>query len=93
MLTPAELAAHCRCSERTIARLVDDGCPSIMVGRRRRFDLPTVMTWMQQRGSTCQYDKTPKAVGMPRLAFSGDAFTAACRLVQVRATPSESKPT
>jgi len=29
MLTPAELAAHFRTSERTVARMVADGCPSI----------------------------------------------------------------
>jgi len=43
MLTPAELAAHLRTSERTVARMVVDGCPSIMVGARRRFDLPAVV--------------------------------------------------
>jgi excisionase family DNA binding protein len=45
MLTPAELAAHLRTSERTVARMVRDGCPSMLVGSRRRFDLAAVLAW------------------------------------------------
>lgn len=34
VLTPAELAAHLRTSERTVSRMVAEGCPSMMVGRQ-----------------------------------------------------------
>lgn len=85
MMTPAELAAHCRISERTVARMVLDGCPSMLVGRRRRFDLGAVTEWMQQRAAaTCQSDKTPTAVGTPKPASNVAAFTDACRRVQLR---------
>lgn len=91
MLTPAELAAHFRTSERTVARMVLDGCPSILVGRRRRFDLAAVTAWMTERASTCPSDKTPKADGMPKSALTVAAFTDACRKVQVRAMPNLSR--
>ena len=89
MLTPAELAAHCRTSERTVARMVADGCPSMMVGKRRRFDLAAVTRWMESRA--CQSAKTPLAVGTQRLASAAGAFTDACRNVQLRAMPSASR--
>lgn len=90
MLTPTELAAALRISERTVARMVTDGCPSMLVGARRRFDLATVTQWAQERG--CQSAKTKTADTMPRLASAAAAFTDACRSVQVRAMPSASKP-
>lgn len=65
MLTPAELAAHLRTSERTVSRMVIDGCPSMLVGRRRRFDLAAVTTWITERAA-CQSEKTPQAAGMQR---------------------------
>lgn len=91
MLTPAELAAHCRCSERTIARMVDDGCPSMLVGKRRRFDLAAVTAWMQER-SACPTDKMQTAAGTRRLVSAVADFTAACRQVQLRVTPSSLPP-
>jgi excisionase family DNA binding protein len=90
LLTPAELAAYLRSSERTVARMVLDGCPSILVGRRRRFDLAAVMDWTGEQAS-CRSEKTPMAVGTQRLASAVAAFTAASRQVQVRAMPSCSK--
>jgi hypothetical protein len=84
MLTPAELAAHLRTSERTIARMVTDGCPSMLVGSRRRFDLPAVTVWIQQRGQACPSEKTPKAAGTPKHVSPADVFTEACRLVHLR---------
>jgi excisionase family DNA binding protein len=92
MLTPAELAAHMRVSERTVARMVLDGCPSMLVGRRRRFDLVDVTAWTKERATSCPPAKTPTAAGTPRLASAVAAYTDACRLVQVRTTPSFSKP-
>jgi excisionase family DNA binding protein len=83
LLTPAELAAHLRASERTVARMVADGCPSMLVGKRRRFDLAKVTAWMEERAQ-CQSEKTPKVVGTPRSASIVDAFTERCRRVQLR---------
>lgn len=67
MLTAAELAAQLRTSERTVARMVADGCPSMLVGARRRFDLTEVIAWTKERAA-CPPAKTPMAVGTPRLA-------------------------
>lgn len=91
LLTPAELAAHLRTSERTIARMVLDGCPSMLVGSRRRFELAAVMTWTQERAASCPSEKTPLAVGTQRLASAVAAYTDAYRKVQLRATPSASR--
>lgn len=91
MLTPAELAAHLRVSERTVARMVLDGCPSMLVGSRRRFELPTVTAWITERAA-CPPAKTPMAVGTQRLASAVADFTAASRRVHLRVTPSASKP-
>jgi excisionase family DNA binding protein len=91
MLTPAELAAELRTSERTIARMVTDGCPSILVGSRRRFDRAAVLAWAQ--GQACQSAKTKMAVGMQRHASAAAAFTENCRRVQLRVMPSEPKQT
>jgi hypothetical protein len=88
--TPAELAAHFRISERTVARLLADGCPSMLVGKRRRFDLGDVTRWME--GRACQQDKTPMDDGTQKLALGADDFTAACRRVQLRVMPSVSPP-
>lgn len=90
-LTPAELAAHLRVSERTVARMVLDGCPSMLVGSRRRFDLAAVISWTTER-SACPPAKTPMAVGTQRLASAVADFTAASRKVQLRVMPSASKP-
>jgi excisionase family DNA binding protein len=90
-LTPAELAAHLRVSERTVARMVLDGCPSMLVGSRRRFDLAAVLEWTKERGA-CPPEKTKKDAGTPRLASAVAGFTDAFRSVQLRVTPSGSKP-
>lgn len=89
MLTPAELAAHLRVSERTVARMVLDGCPSMLVGSRRRFDLPTVLAWTTERA--CQPAKTPRADGTQKRASAASAFTDASRRVQLRVMPGASK--
>lgn len=96
ILTSAELAAQLRVSERTVARMLADGCPSLLVGRRRRFDLAAVLSWAQTRASEessrCPSDKTPLGAGMPRLASAAADFTDAYRRVQLRAMPGSSKP-
>jgi excisionase family DNA binding protein len=91
MMTPAELAAHLRVSERTVARMVLEGCPSMLVGSRRRFELPDVIAWTTERAA-CLPEKTPMAVGTQRHASAVADFTAASRRVQLRVTPSASKP-
>lgn len=92
MLTPAELAAHLRASERTVARMVLDGCPSMLVGSRRRFDLEAVTAWITARGADrCPHAKTPMGVGTQRLASAAAAFTDASRRVHLRVMPSASR--
>lgn len=89
ILTPAELAAHLRTSERTVARMVAEGCPSMLVGRRRRFELAAVTAWITERATPpCPSAKTPQADGTPRRASGIADFTAACRQVQLRVMPS-----
>lgn len=90
MLTPAELAAHLRISERTVARMVLDGCPSMLVGSRRRFELPTVTAWITERAA-CLPEKTPTAAGTQRLASAANAFTDASRRAHLRVMPGASK--
>lgn len=93
MLTPAELAAHLRASERTVARMVADGCPSMLVGKRRRFDLAAVTAWIAEQGAQtpCQRAKTQTAAGTPKHASVAAAYTDACRSVQLRVMPSASR--
>ena len=91
LMTPAELAAHLRTSERTVARMVLDGCPSILVGRRRRFELAAVMEWTGEQAQSCRSGRTLLAAGTPRLASAVAAYTDAYRKVQLRAMPSESR--
>ena len=90
MLTAAELAAHFRTSERTVARLVKDGCPSLLVRGRRVYDLARVTTWLEER-DRCQQEKTPRADGTQKHASAVAEFTAACRKVQLRVMPNASR--
>jgi excisionase family DNA binding protein len=93
LLTPAELAAALKASERTVARMVAAGCPSMLVGARRRFDLAAVTAWTaQQAAAACPSAKTPKAAGTPKPASGAADFTDACRRVQLRVMPGASKP-
>jgi phage terminase Nu1 subunit (DNA packaging protein) len=91
--TGAELAALLRCSERTVARLVIDGMPSILVRGRRVYDAAECLRWMRERDAAapCPSDKTQKAAGTLKSAFAVDAFTAACRRAQLRVMPSSPK--
>lgn len=89
-LTPAELAARLKLSERTVARMVSDGCPSMLAGCRRRFDLAAVTTWMQER-ARCLPAETMTVAGTPRSALAAGDFTAASRRVHLRVMPSASK--
>jgi excisionase family DNA binding protein len=91
MLTPAELAAQLRVSERTVARMVNDGCPSFLVGARRRFDLAAVTAWAEERGKPCRSAEIKPAGGTRRSVSDAGAFIDAYRKVQLRVTPSVSK--
>jgi phage terminase Nu1 subunit (DNA packaging protein) len=92
MLTPAELAAALRCSERTVARMVLAGCPSMLVGARRRFDLAAVIAWTQEQAAQCPSAKTPPADGTRKFASAVADFTECSRKVQLRVMPSGSRP-
>jgi excisionase family DNA binding protein len=88
-MTPAELAATLRISERTVSRMVIDGCPSLLVGARRRFVLADVIAWTKERA--CQSATAPMAVGMRRPSSTPNAFTEACRNVKLRVQPGAAK--
>lgn len=91
MLTPAELAAHFRTSERTVARMVQDGCPSMLVGKRRRFDLAAVIKWSEARA--CLSSPSHRERGTLLSASTASAFTDASRRVHLRVMPSSLKRT
>lgn len=82
LLTPAELAAALRTSERTVARMVVNGCPSLMVGSRRRFDLEAVKAWAAVQPALVQRP-APAAI-----RSAADAFTAAYKRMKCRAVPT-----
>ena len=84
ILTATELAAKLRISERQVYRLIDQGCPSLLVGKRRRFDWDSVKQWTE---NACPSEKTPKASGTSRSASTANAFTDAARKVQLRVMP------
>jgi excisionase family DNA binding protein len=86
-LTPAELAAALRSSERTIARMVSEGCPSVLVGKRRRFELIAVTEWAGERAK-CQSERIRPAGGTPRHVSAGAAFTDAFQKAHLRVMPS-----
>jgi len=88
ILTLTELAARLRVSERTVYRMIEEGCPSLLVGRRRRFDWSSVSKWAQTRSLECPYEKTQKAGGTSKSASIANAFTDACRKVHLRVMPS-----
>ena len=85
ILTATELAARLRISERQVYRLIDQGCPSMLVGTRRRFDWQDVKAWTE---SQCPSEKTPKAATTSRSASTASAFTDAARKVHLRVMPS-----
>ena len=87
MLTTTAMAAQIQVSERTLAKMVDEGCPFMLAGKRRRFDPAAVSAWMQERA--CQSVKTPApAYGMHLPASATDAYTASYRRAQLRVMPS-----
>ena len=90
MLTTAQLAAAMNVSTSTVARWNAEGCPCEWAGSRRRYDLAAVKEW--NRGRQCQSEKTPMAAGMQRYASAVAAFTDDSRRVQLRVTPSASRP-
>lgn len=86
LLTPAQLAAHLNVSERTVARMVVDGCPHINVRSRRKFDLAQVIAWTQQH--SCQHEKTRTDTGTRKRASMEGDYIDASRLVRLRVRPS-----
>lgn len=86
LLTPAELAAHLRVSERTVARMVIDGCPNLLVGSRRRFELAAVLSWLTGRTTGAR-----SAVGQARAPQPSNAFTDTTRCARLRVLPGASK--
>lgn len=86
MLTTTQLAAHLGVSERTVARMVLDGCPAMLVGQRRRFDLAAVTQWTKERAQ-CQQEKMPKDGGTSKFASAESALIAASARMRLRVMP------
>jgi phage terminase Nu1 subunit (DNA packaging protein) len=88
MLTPAELAAAFKVSERTVSRMVIDGCPSMLVGSRRRFDLAVVTAWCTARAEAGPQVKALPVTRSRQASAAVSAFTDASRSVRLRVMPS-----
>jgi hypothetical protein len=88
LLTPAELAAHLRVSERTVARMVLDGCPSLLVGSRRRFELPVVLAWATARAEGAD---AAAAMAQASASAAANAFTDQSRRAHIRVLPGASR--
>jgi len=90
--TAADVASAFRISERQVQRLVQDGLPYTPIGKRgKRFDLDECRRWLREF-YRCQSLDQKKAASKSLSASTIDAYTAVSRRVQVRAMPSESKP-
>lgn len=92
MLTPAELAAHLRISERQVQRLAAAGMPRIPVGVRGvRYDPAACEAWLQQN-IECLSSKPKPAATRSLSASAVSAFTEGYRRAQLRVMPSTLKP-
>lgn len=88
MLTIEQLATALGHSTRHIQRLQADGLPYIPTGKRaKRYDLPTVKAWLQER-YTCQSGPAKAEDGKSPSASTMREYTDACRRVQLRVTPA-----
>lgn len=96
MLTAAQLATHMNVSVRHVERCAAAGMPSISVGARaKRYDADACLAWLAQHSeelSQCRSTARPKAASRSLSVSAGRAYTDACRLVQVRVTPSKLNP-
>lgn len=96
LLTIAELAAQLQVSVRHLERASAAGMPSIPVGvRARRYDAAACLAWLAEHSgelSKCQSTRRPQGATKFLSASAVNAYTDACRLAQVRVTPSTSKP-
>lgn len=92
MLTAAQLAAALSISERQVHRLSAAGLPSIPIGARgRRYDQQECQQWLREN-QECLSSAPRKAAMRSVSASAINAYTAASRRVQVRVTPSSSRP-
>jgi len=86
-ITRQQLCAELGISESTVRRLELDGLPFTPVGRRsKRYNLAEVKTWL--RGNQCQYGPMNRAASTSASWSPANAFTDACRKVQLRVMPS-----
>lgn len=89
-LTRQQLCAELSISESTVRRMEQNGLPFTPVGvRGKRYDAGEVKRWLRENG--CQSGSTKKDEYTSALWSAGRVFTDACRKVQVRGMPSDSK--
>ena len=86
LLTITQLAAHLQVSERTVYRLVDDGCPHLRVRKGFRFRMDRVEEWLE-----CRSEKTKPDTGTSRFVTNVSEFTNAFQRVRLRTMPRGSK--
>lgn len=92
MLTQAGIAAALGISTRQVQRLVAAGMPCTPVGiRDKRYDADECKSWLRAN-PTCLSSHSPTAASRSLSASTISAYTDICRRVQLRVTPSESKP-
>jgi hypothetical protein len=92
MLTPAELAAQLRISERQVQRLAAAGMPRVPVGARGvRYDLAACTEWLQ-KNMQCPSPQPRPAASKSLSASAVSAYIGDFRRAQLRVLPSKSKP-
>lgn len=85
MLTPAELAAHLRISERQVQRLAAAGMPRVPVGARTvRYDPAACTAWLQERYPVTDQMRVAKgaAIDKTRLDVMHEALSRLGALLQ-----------
>lgn len=68
LLARSGLALALGCSLATVDRAVKDGCPFVVVGRTKRFDLARVQQWLATRTIEPVQAKPAKAAPVASLA-------------------------
>src|ERR1700759_4405772 len=91
LLDKGQLAEYLHCSVRQVERLLHEGLPFILKGRRSKlFRLESVNHWLLSR-EKCLSPKTKKATGISTSVWIDDEYTAACQRVQQSGRRSNSK--
>lgn len=91
-MKPAELAVALDISTRQVQRLTAAGLPYTPTGAAgKSYDLQECKAWLRENAG-CLSTRQKTVATKSTSVFAGNAFTDACRKVQLRTTPSSSRP-